>query len=272
MMRKRSFRTIATIVTTTMCLSALAACGKSEPAPAPASSVPAPAVSVAEEPTPEPMKTIGTEADGEYIYKTKVANMTGKGITDVIVRTEKSVYGESLMTPGDVFLPEEERMMYFNAENALKEYEEALAKEAEEAAMSSEAVEAESAASDAESIPEGAEGDFFLFPEYTVTIVFDDETSVDLHQFPFQETDAVNFFTEEFEIPEEYLEAAAGEEEASEASDAEAADGDDGKILLGYITYVPLMDDAGEVSTQGIEETLFLNTLIEEAPLILRSI
>lgn len=118
----------------------------------------APATEAPTEAAPE-LKIIGTQAEGDSIYQVTLQNHTGKEITGVSVKdSSQEEFPENMLEESDVFAKDESRILYYDATEALS------ANDTEENAS-----------------------DKALTPEYTIQLTFADDTTAQLHQFPFED-------------------------------------------------------------------------------------
>lgn len=110
------------------------------------------------------LKSIGEKAEGETVYAVKLTNQTGKDITGLAIKeAAEEAFPENMLTEGDVFAQDEERILYYD---------------------SAAAVEANEAANEVE------ENQKLMKPVYTVQITFADESVEELHSFPFGDVEA----------------------------------------------------------------------------------
>ena len=113
-----------------------------------------------EEPEEEELKVIGTEAEGENVYKVILENNTGKGITGVAVKdSSMDAYPENMLAEGDTFAQGERRELYYDSTSALE-------------AQAAQEADADAAA---------------LTPQYDIQLTFDDESTLVLTAFPFDD-------------------------------------------------------------------------------------
>ncbi|MDD7219153.1 MAG: hypothetical protein PUI16_04070 [Clostridia bacterium] len=112
----------------------------------------------------EELKTIGEEkAD---IFKVKIKNLTGKVITGVSVKNEKDdKYPDNFLKDGDKFEKGEERILWFDP--AVKDEKETDKASEQDAKQEKE------------------------IPKYNLQFTFEDETTAEIHTFPFGDTEAV---------------------------------------------------------------------------------
>lgn len=155
------------------------------------------------------LKTIGTVADGENVQVVNLTNSTGKAIKGFAVKYDaQEDFGDNMLADGDVFANGEERNVYYDT---------------------TEAIEAASADVSAES----AETD----PSYTVLLTFEDDSTAEVHNFPFEDSKDLTLLTDGTIYYIEYTKDSTGESlstqqdeltiydaaKAAEAAEAEAA-------------------------------------------------
>lgn len=114
------------------------------------------------------LKTIGVKKEGENVYQIKLKNETGKDITGFSIRElSQEETSENLLEEDDVFADGEERILYYDATEAIK-------------AAQSEAPADETAPA--------------LDPAYDITLTFKDADEEDavlvLHAFPFDDMES----------------------------------------------------------------------------------
>ena len=120
---------------------------------------------VVEEEKKEPeLKTIGQE--DKEAFKVEVKNATGKNIKGVAIKlTDEEAYPENMLEEGDVFADQESRNLYYKA----------LEKnENEDVTEESETTE-----------NDGTEDEKVLEQGYDVQLTFEDDSTAELHAFPF---------------------------------------------------------------------------------------
>ena len=118
-----------------------------------------------EEEKKEPeLKTIGQE--DKEAFKVEVKNATGKNIKGVAIKlTDEEAYPENMLEEGDVFADQESRNLYYKA----------LEKnENEDVTEESETTE-----------NDGTEDEKVLEQGYDVQLTFEDDSTAELHAFPF---------------------------------------------------------------------------------------
>ena len=120
---------------------------------------------VVEEEKKEPeLKTIGQE--DKEAFKVEVKNATGKNIKGVAIKlTDEEAYPENMLEEGDVFADQESRNLYYKV----------LEKnENEDVTEESETTE-----------NDGTEDEKVLEQGYDVQLTFEDDSTAELHAFPF---------------------------------------------------------------------------------------
>ena len=120
---------------------------------------------VVEEEKKEPeLKAIGQE--DKEAFKVEVKNTTGKNIKGVAIKlTDEEAYPENMLEEGDVFADQESRNLYYKA----------LEKNENEDVME----ESETTEND------GTEDEKVLEQGYDVQLTFEDDSTAELHAFPF---------------------------------------------------------------------------------------
>lgn len=129
--------------------------------------------SAQEEPKEEKveLKTIGEKTKGENVYKVTLTNSTGRTIKRFAIKTgTMDSFGENMLDEDDKFADEEKRVLYYDATTAIEENEEAQ-KDAE----------------------------MKTSPDYTIQLTFDDDSTIELHSFPFSDVEkaSIEFNNEE---------------------------------------------------------------------------
>ena len=130
----------------------------------------------------EELKTIGEkpEEDKEGVLSVKLKNLTGKVITGVTVKNEKDEkYPDNFLKDEDKFETDEERVLWFDP-NAKDEEKDAEARDTEETK--------EEDSKDAEAEKE--------VPKYNIQLTFEDETTAEIHTFPFGDTEEAELHLE----------------------------------------------------------------------------
>ena len=120
---------------------------------------------VVEEEKKEPeLKTIGQE--DKEAFKVEVKNATGKNIKGVAIKlTDEEAYPENMLEEGDVFADQESRNLYYKAPEK---------NENEDVTEESETTE-----------NDGTEDEKVLEQGYDVQLTFEDDSTAELHAFPF---------------------------------------------------------------------------------------
>ena len=171
---------------------------------------------VVEEKEPE-LKTIGKE--DKEAFKVEIKNATGKTIKGIAIKqTDEESYPENMLEDGDVFTDQESRNLYYKApEDTTKETEE----------------NTEDMAAESEKAPEKE-----LEQGYDIQLTFEDDSTAELHAFPFEDIekgeicyeDDVAYLTytsvaskEELNTKEAELAVKAAEQKAAEEAAAQAA-------------------------------------------------
>ena len=171
---------------------------------------------VVEEKEPE-LKTIGKE--DKEAFKVEIKNATGKTIKGIAIKqTDEESYPENMLEDGDVFTDQESRNLYYKApEDTTKEIEE-----------NTEDMAAESEKAQEKELEQG----------YDIHLTFEDDSTAELHAFPFEDIekgeicyeDDVAYLTytsvaskEELNTKEAELAVKAAEQKAAEEAAAQAA-------------------------------------------------
>ena len=171
---------------------------------------------VVEEKEPE-LKTIGKE--DKEAFKVEIKNATGKTIKGIAIKqTDEESYPENMLEDGDVFTDQESRNLYYKApEDTTKETEE-----------NTEDMAAESEKAQEKELEQG----------YDIQLTFEDDSTAELHAFPFEDIekgeicyeDDVAYLTytsvaskEELNTKEAELAVKAAEQKAAEEAAAQAA-------------------------------------------------
>ena len=120
---------------------------------------------VVEEKEPE-LKTIGKE--DKEAFKVEIKNATGKTIKGIAIKqTDEESYPENMLEDGDVFTDQESRNLYYKApEDTTKETEE-----------NTEDMAAESEKAQEKELEQG----------YDIQLTFEDDSTAELHAFPFED-------------------------------------------------------------------------------------
>ena len=171
---------------------------------------------VVEEKEPE-LKTIGKE--DKEAFKVEIKNATGKTIKGIAIKqTDEESYPENMLEDGDVFTDQESRNLYYKApEDTTKETEE-----------NTEDMAAESEKAQEKGLEQG----------YDIQLTFEDDSTAELHAFPFEDIekgeicyeDDVAYLTytsvaskEELNTKEAELAVKVAEQKAAEEAAAQAA-------------------------------------------------
>ena len=171
---------------------------------------------VVEEKEPE-LKTIGKE--DKEAFKVEIKNATGKTIKGIAIKqTDEESYPENMLEDGDVFTDQESRNLYYKApEDTTKETEE-----------NTEDMAAESEKAQEKELEQG----------YDIQLTFEDDSTAELHAFPFEDIekgeicyeDDVAYLTytsvaskEELNTKEAELAVKVAEQKAAEEAAAQAA-------------------------------------------------
>lgn len=110
-------------------------------------------------------KIIGEKIEGDNVYIVNVINSTDKTIKDVSIKSNVDEYCDNMLK--EDFIADEERVLYYDATNAIKENENQSDSEMETS------------------------------PEYTIRLKFDDESEFELHSFPFEDLKKVEIKLED---------------------------------------------------------------------------
>ena len=171
---------------------------------------------VVEEKEPE-LKTIGQE--DKEAFKVEIKNATGKNIKGITIKqTDEESYPENMLEDGDVFTDQESRNLYYKVPEQSTEVSE---ESAEDTAVESEGTQEKE-----------------LEQGYDIQLTFEDESTAELHAFPFEDIekgeicyeDDVAYLTytsvaskEELNTKEAELAVKAAEQKAAEEAAAQAA-------------------------------------------------
>ena len=163
------------------------------------------------------LKTIGKE--DKEAFKVEIKNATGKTIKGIAIKqTDEESYPENMLEDGDVFTDQESRNLYYKApEDTTKETEE-----------NTEDMAAESEKAQEKELEQG----------YDIQLTFEDDSTAELHAFPFEDIekgeicyeDDVAYLTytsvaskEELNTKEAELAVKVAEQKAAEEAAAQAA-------------------------------------------------
>ena len=171
---------------------------------------------VVEEKEPE-LKTIGQE--DKEAFKVEIKNATGKNIKGITIKqTDEESYPENMLEDGDVFTDQESRNLYYKVPEQSTEVSE---ESAEDTAVESEGTQEKE-----------------LEQGYDIQLTFEDDSTAELHAFPFEDIekgeicyeDDVAYLTytsvaskEELNTKEAELAVKAAEQKAAEEAAAQAA-------------------------------------------------
>ena len=171
------------------------------PEPA-ATETPAPEPTETETPTPTPtpteepeeeLKTIGSP-DGKKVFTCAIKNVSGKGIKGVAIKLDsESSYPGNLMEKDDVFEDGEERILHYDAADALRAYEKAQREADQDAPL--------------------------ITPGYTMQITYEDDVKHELHAFPFGDVEEAELHTKDNYSYIVYHSAQFGDEVNTEESE-----------------------------------------------------
>ena len=171
---------------------------------------------VVEEKEPE-LKTIGQE--DKEAFKVEIKNATGKNIKGITIKqTDEESYPENMLEDGDVFTDQESRNLYYKVPEQSTEVSE---ESAEDTAVESEGTQEKE-----------------LEQGYDIQLTFEDDSTAELHAFPFEDIekgeicyeDDVAYLTytsvaskEELNTKEAELAVKVAEQKAAEEAAAQAA-------------------------------------------------
>ena len=120
---------------------------------------------VVEEKEPE-LKTIGQE--DKEAFKVEIKNATGKNIKGITIKqTDEESYPENMLEDGDVFTDQESRNLYYKVPEQSTEVSE---ESAEDTAVESEGTQEKE-----------------LEQGYDIQLTFEDDSTAELHAFPFED-------------------------------------------------------------------------------------
>ena len=171
---------------------------------------------VVEEKEPE-LKTIGQE--DKEAFKVEIKNATGKNIKGITIKqTDEESYPENMLEDGEVFTDQESRNLYYKVP---EQSTEVLEESAEDTAVESEGTQEKE-----------------LEQGYDIQLTFEDDSTAELHAFPFEDIekgeicyeDDVAYLTytsvaskEELNTKEAELAVKVAEQKAAEEAAAQAA-------------------------------------------------
>ncbi|MDD6098892.1 MAG: hypothetical protein PUB66_09305 [Oscillospiraceae bacterium] len=199
-----------------------------------------------EAPTEPEMKIIGKKAEGEHIYSVKLKNSTGKEILGFAVKdSSKNEFSENMLNNGESFAKGEEQILYYDAADAITANEYNV-----------------------------TDSDIVLTPEYTIQLTFADGTVAELHQFPFDDVESAEIYTEDdiayliYTSVSSKTEVNTKEAEKMQAqgnTDTEPAVPNDNDVTIDYSYQEPVYEQPNE-SYEAPAEQPVENTPAEEAP------
>ena len=132
------------------------------------------------------LKTIGEKVESEDVFSVKLTNKTGKNIVGMAVKgSTDEEYPENMLEEEDVFVQDEERILYFDPSAVI------------------EANEAENNVDENRPL---------LKPIYNVQVTFDDETVQELHSFPFGDVEEADLCQGEEVLYITYISVSEGTE------------------------------------------------------------
>ncbi len=144
----------------------------------------------------EDLKTIGEkpEEDTEGVLSVKLKNLTGKVITGVAVKNEKDEkYPDNFLKDEDKFEADEERVLWFDP-NAKDKTDEENKDAADDTAETKTA--ADDTKTDEKSDSEDKDAAEKETPKYNIQLTFEDETTAEIHTFPFGDTEEAELHLE----------------------------------------------------------------------------
>lgn len=144
----------------------------------------------------EDLKTIGEkpEEDTEGVLSVKLKNLTGKVITGVSVKNEKDEeYPDNFLKDEDKFEADEERVLWFDP-NAKDKADEENKDAADDTAETETA--ADDTKTDEKSDSEDKDAAEKETPKYNIQLTFEDETTAEIHTFPFGDTEEAELHLE----------------------------------------------------------------------------
>ena len=178
---------------------------------------------VEEEPE-EVLNTIGDNTPGSV--EIRLTNGTGQNIKSFVFAADGQE-AQNMLAAGDLFAPDETRLVYLSADSA-----------------------------EAEPSEETADDEKVLNPEYTLTVVLEDDSTMILHNFPLEDIAEGTIMLEKREA--NTAEEAAEDEEAPEEEDS-AEEG----YLIGYLNYKSIMSDS-IISSLEAERAILDQMIAEE--------
>ena len=149
-----------------LCVGNMFGCGKKETEPAKKEKTNV----EKQEKKEEELKAIGTEQEGDNIYKIKLENKTGKNITAFTIKdSTMDAYPDNMLEENDAFSSEEKRYLYYDASNVVN-------------AENTESTDANSTDTESQETDTPA-----TEPQVDVQITFDDGASYVLTAFPYED-------------------------------------------------------------------------------------
>ena len=134
----------------------------------------------------EVLKNIGTESDGENVYKVVLENKTGKDIVGFSIKdSSMTEFPENMLEENDIFENDEKRNLFYDATSAVK------------------------AAENQETGEDGSAK--VLNPQMDIQLTFEDQTSLILTAFPFGDVEEAQICLED-EVAFVQYESLASEE------------------------------------------------------------
>lgn len=132
----------------------------------------------------EELKTIGKKSSGEDVYSVTITNLTNKDIVSFAIKSNTMKdYENNMLEKNDTFEKEEDRILYYDASEAIKQNNEASKNQKMQTS-----------------------------PEYTIQLTFDDESTSELHAFPFGDCEIVTIKMDEEVAYIEYTSISQNEE------------------------------------------------------------
>lgn len=120
--------------------------------------------------TEEELAVLGTEAVGDTVYVIELTNATERNITEFTISTDDGeTYSDNYLEDDDTYAADETRILYYDT----------------------------AADTEEESVDDASSTDEEELPEITVHLVFDDETTADVHVFPYTDMEAATLLLDE---------------------------------------------------------------------------
>lgn len=110
-------------------------------------------------------KIIGKKIEGENVYIVNIINSTDKNIIEFSIKSNFDEYCNNMLS--EDFIPNEERVLYYDANKAIEESKKQNDSEME------------------------------TYPDFTIHLKFDDESEFELHSFPFDDVETVEIKMED---------------------------------------------------------------------------